>query len=132
MIPGPGAELPMRPLGQLGVKVRGKTFVEGLMSEVHVRTLTPPDGPLYRALRLSALLESPAAFASSHEEESPRPPEHFAERLAGADQSRVLGAFLGAARGERAARGQGQERFGVLDHGDRGLDPVLASPEELG
>ncbi|MBL4850190.1 MAG: GNAT family N-acetyltransferase [Planctomycetes bacterium] len=65
------------------------------MSEISVRPLTPPDGPLYREIRLSALLDSPTAFASSHEEEAPRPPEHFAERLAGKDQSRVWGAFLG-------------------------------------
>lgn len=64
------------------------------MNEVHVRALTPPDGPLYRELRLAALQESPTAFASSFEEEEPRPAEHFAERLAGKDRSRVLGAFV--------------------------------------
>jgi len=64
-------------------------------SEVQVRPLTPPDGPLYRELRLAALQDSPSAFASSYEEEEPRPPEHFSERLAGKDQSRVFGAFLG-------------------------------------
>ncbi len=63
-------------------------------SRVRVRPLTPPDGPLYRELRLAALQDSPSAFASSYEEEEPRPPEHFSERLAGKDQSRVFGAFL--------------------------------------
>ena len=47
-----------------------------------IRTLRPADWPVYRDLRLGALAESPHAFGSTHAEESQRPDDVWAARLA--------------------------------------------------
>jgi len=47
-----------------------------------IRTLQPADWPVYRDLRLSALAEAPYAFGSTHAEESQRPDDVWAARLA--------------------------------------------------
>ena len=58
-----------------------------------VRELGPADAGAWRALRLRGLVECPAAFASSHDEECTTPVEEIAERLRAGPGHRVLGAF---------------------------------------
>jgi ribosomal protein S18 acetylase RimI-like enzyme len=65
---------------------------------LEIRRLTPDDAPVYRALRLRALREHPEAFTSSFEEESVRPMEDSAKRLAGGD-TKFWGAWEGASLG---------------------------------
>jgi ribosomal protein S18 acetylase RimI-like enzyme len=60
---------------------------------MHIRRLTPEDVSPVRALRLSALLEEPTAFGSSHEEEAAFPPEVFADRLTEHPDQGLFGAF---------------------------------------
>jgi ribosomal protein S18 acetylase RimI-like enzyme len=60
---------------------------------VSVRRLTPADAALFRDIRLEGLRRDPDAFSSTFEEESKKPPEFFAERVA---RSAVFGAFRGA------------------------------------
>ncbi|MEI9986065.1 MAG: GNAT family N-acetyltransferase [Aliidongia sp.] len=59
-----------------------------------IRPLGPADVDLFREIRLEALRLSPEAFGSTYDIESRRPPEVFAERLAG---STVFGGFDGGA-----------------------------------
>ena len=59
---------------------------------MHVRTLTPEDAVAYRTLRLRGLAETPAAFASSHEEEVNTPLAEIYRRL----QPKATGAIFGA------------------------------------
>ena len=59
---------------------------------MHVRTLTPEDAAAYQALRLRGLAETPAAFASSHEEEVNTPLAEISRRL----QPKATGAIFGA------------------------------------
>ena len=47
-----------------------------------IRRLAPDDAAAFKTLRMLALQESPAAFASSYEEEKDIPLSTFAERLA--------------------------------------------------
>ena len=47
-----------------------------------IRTLHPADWPLYRDLRLRALLDAPYAFGSTYAEESKRTDDAWAARLA--------------------------------------------------
>lgn len=58
-----------------------------------LRALELADAPAYRALRLRGLREHPGAFTSSFEEESSRPPEEAARRLAAHASTRMWGAF---------------------------------------
>ena len=60
---------------------------------VRVRALGADDAAAYQALRLQGLLESPSAFASSHEEERDIPLAAVGARLANQQQGCVLGAF---------------------------------------
>lgn len=53
-----------------------------------IRRLTAPDADCYRELRLKGLLDHPAAFGASWEEEAFRPLDWFAERL---ERNVVLG-----------------------------------------
>lgn len=62
---------------------------------VEIRELAPPDAGAFQALRLEGLVECPSAFASSHEEEIETPIAAVAERLAGAADRCVIGAFQG-------------------------------------
>ena len=48
-----------------------------------IERLAPDDWPLARAVRVAALLESPAAFGSTVERETARPESEWRERLAG-------------------------------------------------
>ena len=57
---------------------------------IAIRLLSVGDVDAYRSLRLEALRDSPTAFCSSHEEESPRPVESFMARLR---ENQVFGAF---------------------------------------
>jgi len=50
-----------------------------------IRTFRPDDWRTYRQLRLQALLDSPDAFGSTWERESPRPDEEWKARLADID-----------------------------------------------
>jgi ribosomal protein S18 acetylase RimI-like enzyme len=59
--------------------------------DVAVRRVRADDGPVLKAIRLDALLESPSAFGSSHAAEVDQPDEHWASRAA-----------LGAAGGQSA------------------------------
>jgi ribosomal protein S18 acetylase RimI-like enzyme len=54
-----------------------------------IRTLRPNDWPTYRDLRLRALADAPEAFGSTFAEESQRPDDAWAARLAGP----ALGAY---------------------------------------
>ena len=58
--------------------------------EVVVRRVRTDEGPLLKSVRLSALVDSPAAFGSSYAAEADQPDEHWTDR-----------ATLGAA-GERS------------------------------
>jgi ribosomal protein S18 acetylase RimI-like enzyme len=62
---------------------------------VTIRFLVESDAPALRALRLSALLDTPDAFLSSYEHEAAQPDEVTAERLRKHDREStgVLGAF---------------------------------------
>ena len=57
-----------------------------------LRRLLPDDAPIYRAIRLEALANSPNAFSSTFEAEKDRSLDWFAARLADAF---VLGTFAG-------------------------------------
>ncbi len=62
---------------------------------MNIRRLTPDDAAAFQSIRMLALQESPAAFASSYDEEKDIPLSTFAQRLAyQADQGR-FGAFDG-------------------------------------
>jgi RimJ/RimL family protein N-acetyltransferase len=60
---------------------------------IEIRPLTKADADAFRALRLTALRETPEAFGSSYEEEIDRPREHFAARAAPPEPSATFGAF---------------------------------------
>lgn len=60
---------------------------------MHLRRLTPDDAPAFQALRLAGLLESPAAFGSSYEEERDFPPAVIEGRLAPRPDRGPFGAF---------------------------------------
>ncbi|MEY4562685.1 MAG: hypothetical protein RLZZ618_1962 [Pseudomonadota bacterium] len=62
---------------------------------MHTRRLTPADADAFQALRLKALIESPDAFGSSHEEEKDFPPAVIESRLAPRADRGVFGAFDG-------------------------------------
>lgn len=62
---------------------------------ITLRKLTSDDAPAYRELRLHGLQESPTAFGSSYEQESPQPLEFFAGRIEGSADRVVMGAFDG-------------------------------------
>jgi ribosomal protein S18 acetylase RimI-like enzyme len=61
--------------------------------DIKVRRLTLADVARYREIRLAGLKNSPEAFGSTFETESPKPMSSFAERLR---SSAVFGAFCGA------------------------------------
>ena len=60
---------------------------------VILRALAPEDADAYRPLRLSALQDTPSAFASSFEEESARDPAATRERLRAGPDGATFGAF---------------------------------------
>lgn len=62
-----------------------------------IRRLLPSDAAEFQALRLRGLLEAPAAFSSSYEEERDRPVGVVAERIAANPDNAIFGAFDGAA-----------------------------------
>jgi ribosomal protein S18 acetylase RimI-like enzyme len=62
---------------------------------MNIRRLSASDAPAFRALRLAALLDTPEAFVTSHEEEKDQPLTYFATRLAEHPGHAVFGAFDG-------------------------------------
>ena len=83
-----------------------------------VRPLSLADAVAFRTLRLAALLEAPAAFGSSHEEETTRPLSTFADRLSAPEPSLTFGAFVNDAlcgiAGFRQETGLKTRHIGVL------------------
>lgn len=55
------------------------------MRAVSIREFRSDEWRLYRRLRLRALLDSPDAFSSTHDETASRPEDHWRSRLAGRD-----------------------------------------------
>lgn len=83
-----------------------------------IRPLAAADAPAYRALRLSALADTPAAFGASHREEAAQPLDWFAARITPQPPSRVYGAFqenalIGLA-GFLAYHGEKKRHIGLL------------------
>jgi len=64
------------------------------MSVATVRILHAADARAFQALRLRALLDSPAAFSSSYEEEVDLTIEQVAQRLADQELGVALGAYV--------------------------------------
>jgi len=62
---------------------------------MNIRRLSAADAPAFRALRLVALLDTPEAFVTSHEEETDQPLDYFEQRLAEHAGQTVFGAFDG-------------------------------------
>jgi ribosomal protein S18 acetylase RimI-like enzyme len=60
-----------------------------------VRVLSSPDAAAFRELRLQALAEDPATFASTYEDERDTPLSVVAERIAPARDRAIVGAFDG-------------------------------------
>jgi RimJ/RimL family protein N-acetyltransferase len=65
------------------------------MTTPTIRLLTAADAAAFQRLRLAALLDTPASFASSHDEEKDTPLEDVARRLVPRPGHGVLGAFDG-------------------------------------
>lgn len=61
-----------------------------------IRPLTAEDAPAYRALRLSALADTPQAFGASYEDEAVRSLDMIARRLDAGPANCVFGAFAGS------------------------------------
>jgi GNAT superfamily N-acetyltransferase len=98
--------------------------------------LTPEDAPVYRTLRLRALLEHPDAFTSSHAEDSEVPLVTTERRLAADSPDWIFGAFVadelagivGLARERRAKNRHKASVFGMYvapEQGRRGIGAAL-------
>jgi RimJ/RimL family protein N-acetyltransferase len=72
---------------------KGSLVVAHASPGILVRPLGPSDAPAYRVLRLEALTDTPEAFGSSYEEESPLPVEAFRDRIPQSGSDRIFGAF---------------------------------------
>jgi RimJ/RimL family protein N-acetyltransferase len=64
---------------------------------MNIRRLSASDAASFRALRLSALLDTPEAFVASHVEEKDQPRSWFEQRLAQREGHAVFGVFDGEA-----------------------------------
>jgi ribosomal protein S18 acetylase RimI-like enzyme len=64
---------------------------------MQIRRLDPENALAFRAIRLEALRDSPAAFGSSYEEEAVLPLEVFAKRLTPGSDRTMFGAFVDTA-----------------------------------
>jgi len=95
-----------------------------------IRTLQPADWPVYRDLRLGALAEAPYAFGSTHAEESQRPDDVWAARLA----APALGGFRRACPLLAALDGVpvGLMWVKLDDTGNAGLYQVWVAPQARG
>ncbi len=62
---------------------------------MNIRRLSASDAAAFQALRLAALLDTPEAFAASHDEESGLPLEVVAARLVERPGQAIFGAFDG-------------------------------------
>ena len=98
--------------------------------------MTPEDAPVYRTLRLRALLEHPDAFTSSHAEDSEVPLVTTERRLAADSPDWIFGAFVadelagivGLARERRAKNRHKASVFGMYvapEQGRRGIGAAL-------
>jgi RimJ/RimL family protein N-acetyltransferase len=105
-------------------------------SDLEIRRLTPDDAPVYRTLRLRALLEHPDAFTSSHAEDSEMPVSTTERRLASDSPDWVYGGFVadelagivGLSRERRAKNRHKANVFGMYvapEHGRRGIGAAL-------
>jgi RimJ/RimL family protein N-acetyltransferase len=105
-------------------------------SELAIRRLTPEDAPVYRALRLRALLEHPDAFTSSHAEDNEMPLSTTERRLAADSPDWVFGAFVadelagivGLSRERRAKNRHKANVFGMYvapEHRRHGIGAAL-------
>jgi ribosomal protein S18 acetylase RimI-like enzyme len=65
------------------------------VKQLAIRALGRADAAIFRSLRLYTLQESPAAFASSYEEECERSLDTFAQRVTPNELGCVFGAFAG-------------------------------------
>jgi ribosomal protein S18 acetylase RimI-like enzyme len=63
--------------------------------DINYRKITKKDAETYWELRLSALKNSPDAFASSYEEQKDRPMDEIAKRINVADDNFIFAAFDG-------------------------------------
>ncbi len=86
---------------------------------ITIRLLKAEDVVAYRRLRLEALLDSPAAFCSSHEEELRKPLEEWVSRLednsvfgACAEDGQLIG-ILGLIREDRIKRAHSASLVGM-------------------
>ena len=78
---------------------------------IDLRRLLPEDAPIYRAIRLEALQNSPDAFSSTFEAEKDRPLDWFATRLADAfaeSQIAIVGVSADPLRAQEAFRAKHQ------------------------
>jgi ribosomal protein S18 acetylase RimI-like enzyme len=105
-------------------------------SDLAIRRLAPEDAPVYRTLRLRALLEHPDAFTSSHAEDSKIPLATTERRLAPDSPDWVYGGFVagelagivGLVRERRAKNRHKASVFGMYvapEHGRQGIGAAL-------
>jgi RimJ/RimL family protein N-acetyltransferase len=105
-------------------------------SDIAIRRLHPGDAAAYRELRLRGLALHPDAFTSSHEEDSRKPIEALAGRLAPDGDEAVYGAFAdgrlvalaGLARERRMKNRHKATVFGMFvapEHAGRGIGRAL-------
>jgi ribosomal protein S18 acetylase RimI-like enzyme len=105
-------------------------------SEIAIRRLTPEDVPVYRTLRLRALLEHPDAFTSSHAEDSEIPLSTTERRLEPDSPDWVFGGFVadelagivGLSRERRAKNRHKASVFGMYvapEHRRHGIGAAL-------
>jgi ribosomal protein S18 acetylase RimI-like enzyme len=96
---------------------------------MQIRRLVHEDLQAYRTIRLQSLLEAPTAFGSSHEQESAKPLQYFADHLA-PDSDRIL---LGAFQSETLVGIVGLTRETGLKEQHRAfLRAMFVSPEHRG
>ena len=85
------------------------------MATIEVRLLGEDDWREYRHIRLQSLLDSPAAFSTTYDEEAARPDSYWRERMGSAD--RLLAVRDGQPEGVvtlHQSQGQGEESMGEV------------------
>ena len=102
---------------------------------VEVRRIQPGDGPLFKEVRLAALLDAPYAFARSHDEEYARPEEEWeqfaVDRSTGSEAANWFAFVDGEAAGLVGAYRVAPEPFNLVsmwthpDHRAKGVGERL-------